>query len=445
MLHSGGGSFQLESLRTEADRSVPPPQSTPSDTKDDSSSSCEILSLPLGDDWLFKLLSGNIDLGNSPHQKIGRLQCTSEIIFSAFRLIIYMERENTQYASSTASGAKIYFLLNSCLFPEDIVRQDLFGPLFHELFNMYNDLSTCNESKEGDKDKAKSFILTCFKHSTAAKNNHHQDSVSEDQVLQLFYDHSTSSTTDGNKKKKIELSPRCMKAVDDFVSDICTAFLDYGAQYDIFTRSIRFLLMSGFPSRNRIILLNTLKDLLHLLTTEDETEKLVFSLSGHTTNFTSELALMQYDLKRSLSGGLPMRDGSSRDPSELLDTIASLLKRDKYNTLESGGFFYLYGTGYLARNLASSAVRCECGLNAMKQRFQMMTKGGMNHDVLSDIVSIANTLMEDSIGSVDTLVKVIMETCCNCNNNSKKSSYKWEENWDTTVLDLRKAFSSVPE
>eukprot|EP00957_Ditylum_brightwellii_P208185 15356209-Ditylum_brightwellii.AAC.1 len=89
---------------------------------------------------------------------------------------------------------------------------------------------------------------------------------------------------------------------------------------------------------------------------------------------------MQYDLKRSLSGGLPMRDGSSRDPSELLDTIASLLKRDKYNTLESGGFFYLYGTGYLARNLASSAVRCECGLNAMKQRFQMMAKGGMNHD-----------------------------------------------------------------
>eukprot|EP00957_Ditylum_brightwellii_P208186 15356209-Ditylum_brightwellii.AAC.2 len=189
MSHSGGGSFQLESLRTEADRSVSPPQSTPSDTKDDSSSSCKILSLPLGDDWLFKLLSGNIDLGNSPHQKIGRLQCTSEIIFSAFRLIIYMERENTQYASSTASGAKIYFLLNSCLFPEDIVRQDLFGPLFHELFNMYNDLSTCNESKEGDKDKAKSFILTCFKHSTAAKNNHHQDSVSEDQVLQLFYDH----------------------------------------------------------------------------------------------------------------------------------------------------------------------------------------------------------------------------------------------------------------
>jgi len=435
MSHNGGGSFQLESLRSEADRTAPP-QSTAPDAND-SSSSCEILSLPLGDNWLFKLLSGNIDLGNS-HEKTGRLQCTSDIIFSAFRLIIHMEKEKTQYARSTASGAKIYFLLNSCLFPEDIVRQDSFAPLFHQLFNLYE---SSDESKRGDNDKARSFILTCFKHSEA-KNSHHQDSVSEDQVLQLFYDHSASFTTDGDKKKKVELSPKCMKAMDDFVSDMCTAFIDYGAQYDIFTRSIRFFLISGFPSRNRIIILNTLKDLLNLLTTEDEMEQLGISLSGSTTNCPPKLGMIQQDLKRSLSGGLPMQDDSSRDAPELLDTIASLLKRDKCNTLESGGFFYLYGTGYLARNLASSAVKCECGLNAMRQRFLAMTKGGSNYAILDDIVSIALALMKDPVGNVDALAKIIVEICCNRDASAKLTHSNWEETWDTILLDLRNAFSS---
>jgi len=411
-----GGPFHIESLRCDADRSIPS-QSKSLDLQDEK---FEVLSLPLGSDWLFKLLCGKIDLGDDK-QKLARLENTTEIVLTALNLIIYTEKENTDYTMSIPCGSKFYFLLNACLFPEEIIRQDLFSMLFQQLFDLYS------SSTQEDQEKAKSFILSCFKHShtsaSSMKGDTDVDSITEDQVLELFF------SASGNEEKKMDLSPKYFKAVDDFMSDICTAFSDYGAQYEIFCVAIRFLLMPGFPSRNRIIVLNRLKDLLHLLTTQQETNNL---LCGSVLKA----------LERSLSGGLPMRDGSSRDSAELLDTMASLVNNDKYSSVHSGGFFYLLTVGYLARNLASSSIKCECGINAMKRRLT-----GIKQCLLDDIITVSFTLMKDSEGRRETLAEIIMNTCLKIN-DSEKFHYDWDklgysdEIWDKIVLDLKTAFTA---
>ncbi len=383
--HLGGGPFLLESLRSEADRSV---ESIPSS---DPNEKFEVLSLPLGHDWLYKLLCGKIDLGEEPQQKAMRLQGTSSIVISALKLIAYMEDDSSLYTKHIPSGSKLYFMLNACLFPEEIIRHDSFRPLFYDLFLRYY-LSNDQTSTE----KTRSFIVTSFRHSSyhhqrkdtsqKIQNKNHSE-ITEDQILALFFD------TRGGEEKKMKLSPKDLKALDDFLSDLCTAFTNYGAQYDFFCTSIRFLLTAGFPTRNRIIILNHLKDLLHLLTTETESKDLT------STSICQSLC-------RSYNGGLPMLDGSKRDPAELLDVMASLMKKEKYCNVHRGGFFYLYCIGSFARNLSSSVIRCECGLNAMKRRLC-----GMNKNILQDTFTVSSKLMKDRIGTTEVLVDIVVQTC----------------------------------
>ena len=372
------------------------------------------------------------------------MQNTSEIVIATLRLIIHMETANTQYTRDTPSGSKFYFLLNACLFPEEIVRHALFAKLFRELFNLYE-----TSQDQEDEEKAKSFILSCFKHSSCQQNIESTTNmkangfVTEEHLLKLFY----NST--GIEEKNMKLSPKYLKAIDDFIADICTAFTEYGAQYDIFCISVRYLLMPSFPSRNRIIVLNKLKDLLNLLTTEEESESLMTVGNHKNINSNINLSTICKALKRSLSGGLPMKDGSSRDPAELLDTIASLIIKDKYSSsVHSGGFFYLFAVGYLARNLASSSIKCECGLNTMKRRMK-----GMNEKLLDDIVTVSFLLMKDSDGSKDSLAMIIIDTCLtrNKNSSSEKALYGWKESsynddiWDKMIDNLRLQFTTVQQ
>ena len=321
------------------------------------------------------------------------------------------------------------------------MRQDLFTKLFHYLFRLYE----TSQDQEND-EKAKSFILSCFKHSSvqyniqSATNSKVNDCATEEEkVLKLFY----NST--GIDEKNMKLSLKYFKAIDDFISDICTAFLEYGAQYDIFCTSIRYLLMPGFPSRNRVIILNKLKDLLNLLTTEEESENLI--LAGSDNNNRIESSTIYEALNRSLSGGLPMKDGSSRDSAELLDTITFLVVKDKYSSsVYSGGFFYFFAVGYLARNLASSSIKCECGLNAMKRRMK-----GMNNNLLDNVVTVSFLLMKDSDGSKDSLTKIVFDTCLTTSNNSPsermldgwKESNHSDDIWDKMIAKLRMQFTNA--
>jgi len=415
--NSDGEPLNLESLRCGADLQLKPP--TVSDNPEIISRN-EVLSLPLGSDWLFKLLSGKIDLGEEPRQRSIRLQSTSNIVISTLKLILYLEKQNTQYTRNTKLGFKMYYLMNACLFPEEILRLDMFETLFRELFALYAK-SSSNEEHQG----AKAFMLACIRHTNKAdsltgarKNN---KLIADEKILDEIF-----SMADA-EEKKLNLSAKDLKAVDDFITDLCTAFADYGAQYDIFCTSIRFLLIPGFPTRKRILVLNSIKDLLHLLTTEEEFK----DMSGVS---------MLHSLQRSMSGGLPMLDNSSRDSAELLDTIVLLVRNKKISSLKSGGFFYLYAVGYLSRNLASNAIRCNCGFERMKQRLN-----GVEQPLLDDIISVCFALIQQSARSANQLARIVIE----CVTEEEDSWQRLEKNtfsdeaWDKIVLDLKQLYESV--
>ena len=413
MLAYGSKSLhQLESLRSEADRSMKPQ----GDTSDDSNEDFEVLSLPLGDDWLYKLLCGKIDLGNDPAEKEARIQGTSSVVISALQLIMNFDQRNKGFTEHIPIGSKFYFLSNVCLFPEELIRQNEISSLFKSLFQLY-----ATQLSEKDEVIARSFILSCFRHSTEQLRSKHigKASVTDDQIIEFFF------SSSGIEEKKLKLSPKYFKAVDDFISDICASFVEYGAQYEIFSKCIRFLLMPDFPSRNRLLILNRLKDLMHLLTTEEELQDL---------NCDS----IKKSLTQCFAGGLPIKDGSCRDSSELLDIIATYIKNDKCNTAEKGGFFYLFAVGSLARNLASSSIKCECGLKAMKRRMM----NGLQQSVLDHISTVALRLMKDEHATKQKLVDITIHTCL-AENRSEESVYQRQEIlsdnvWEKLVIDLQK-------
>jgi hypothetical protein len=184
------------------------------------------------------------------------------------------------------------------------------------------------------------------------------------------------------------------RALDDLVTDLCAFFLEYGAQYDCFIQCIRVFLNPCFPITTRIGMLTKINDVAYLLTTEAELD----DKSG---------SLLVYPLENCLSG-LPWKDDSKRDSALFLDLLATMLKGTKgsQRKLDRNNFVYLYAVGNLARSLASSSRRCECGIEAMKNRMR-----GMDASITCDIVSCAQYLLKSKDGISHDLVLGLIDIC----------------------------------
>lgn len=368
LLTSGIGPFGLESLRSETDKRAPPNESSGTDSTD-----LEPSILPVGQDWIWKLLSSSSSAKDS--ESDSAQQATEDIINAALRIIIHIENTKMPYADFIGKGSKMYFLLNSCFAPESVLRSQNFENLFLEAFSKYDTIST------GD---TKAFLTSCYFHSS-----HHRKSIMDgadyDKVLEVFFNH-TVGPNDMDM-----LSRKSVQAIDDFVNDLSTGFIDFGAQYTSFIYGIRFLLMPTFPIRIKKHLLEKIKDLLHLLTTQEELDN---------------PAKLQISLSKFLLGGNRLFDDSERDNPAWLDLLASTLSKMDTTIQRREGFFYVYAISSLARNLASSSVKCECGLKAMKKRLRNMPK-----PIYSDISTCAELCMQQKCSNAIELAAVAITAC----------------------------------
>ena len=419
----GKGPFTLESLRNETDLRD---YSTPN--------AIELHSplLPLESDWMWKVLSSS--LITEDEQKLEELSSAIEdaslVVKSCLSLLLSIELASSEvkFSSTLPLGTKMYHLLNICLLPEHVLRHDGVIELFDDLFNLYWQPSTMektiNEKRE--------FVLACYKHShnEASKSKlsiAEEDEAYDEKVLEIFYG---SHEKDGENSSRKEL-----KAVDDFIGDLCKAFTDFGAQYDIFVHTTRYLLTPYFPIRFRMKVLANLSDLLHLLTTQKE----MSNLEG------SEILSA---VEKSLTGGLPNKDGSKRDPPEFLDELSSLISRRDVTTGDlkfsatGTGFFYIFAVAHLARNLASSSLNCDCGLEKMKYRLKSNNVCSL---VLVDIVSAAFLLMK-SDGTGRNLAVAVQDVCIkkkglfNAFSDWKTGEKYNDEVWDSMIKSLKESF-----
>jgi hypothetical protein len=332
----GFGPFMLDSLLSDADQPGPTPHTSE-------------LVLPIGKLWLWQTLSGVVQMKEQAVVK-GTNEAAN-VVSACLRIVLELEQDEDSsgdksfgYASRIPLGAKLYYLLNVCLHPEEVLRDDRVVDSAEAVLDRY--------LHRLDRTSVHEFGKACLQHTAPAKKrrgaNEEEDKLDEkDQLLMAMF--SPESSNDA------ALSSEEMRSLEALLEDMASAYTDYGAQYNLFTKCIRLFLVPVFPSVIRCRTMQELRGILHLLTLSGESED----------QPCSEMVIL---LGQSVAGGLPQSDGSARDPSDVLDMATSLLSQGG-STRPLDGYMLCYTLSLLVRNLATSfSESSAAGLEASKKR-----------------------------------------------------------------------------
>eukprot|EP00986_Skeletonema_menzelii_P003397 scaffold1040_cov149-Skeletonema_menzelii.AAC.10 len=334
--------------------------------------------LPLGATWVLNVLSSTIT-SEEAHSEDGGITNATGIVAGALSILVQLEASCPLQVNA---GTKLYHLCNVCLFPEEILRDDSIAASLSSLFKRYD---------SNDSTVVRDFIKECFHHSRLSRAKKSTDEESSD--------------TDPSLAAEKLLLDDEMRALDDFVGDLCESFIEYGGQYLICARFMRVFLRRDFPIKITKSVTEKLQPILNLLSIEDETRD-----------------SLQLSLGQSMKGGLPSMDSSSRDSSALLDVFAAALK--KVNKLTRTDYFYLLAISFLSRNLASSFQRCECGLEAMKKRLS-----GVTSATFFDVVHTSKQLLCDKKGTKESMIGCVVERCLDDSTDLQRQDKDTQQLW----------------
>jgi hypothetical protein len=292
--------------------------------------------------WLWQVLSSTIDPPpeTSAQQRAELLRDATAVIVSSLELLTKMEMGSSTraYTSQIHPGTKLYHLSNSCLFPEEVLRHEKFEQLFCSLFE---DIA----SRDGYQSIPKAYVAACYQHSRTTRSKSvndgsgKKDDADEEKLLELF---------EGKPINAEEFSAKEVAALVDFVGDMCSAYIEYGAQYESLNHCIRLLLRCGFPPKARIEIITKLRGLLHLLTFQRELD--LRCSEGMATSLELSLAI-----------------DSQKEPPEVLDALANALSsKDPNDSIrrldaQTGGYAYYFAIASLAHSYASSIRSKEPG------------------------------------------------------------------------------------
>lgn len=269
----------------------------------------------------------------------------------------------------------MYYLLNVCLHPEAILRDDRIAEASIALFEKY--CSQLNETSLSELSQA------CLHHTEPTKKqvvDPEADQNTDEQEKALL-----DKVLNPNMKTTIDQSAEAMRSLEALLEDVISAYRDYGAQYSFFTKCVRLFLSPLYPPSIRCRTLQELRGMLHVLTLPDESK-------------SDEELLQDF-----LSGGLPERDGSTRDASNVLDAIAvAVTKENSSRNLD--GFFLHFAVATLGRNLAST-ISEETNLLSSKRRLSQIPGG-----VSSLVCDVASVLLK-TMGSRKELAAATVKAC----------------------------------
>lgn len=339
--------------------------------------------LPVGATWIWNVLSSTITSDEVKSEDRGIKHATG-IVADALSFLVQLERTCPLQVNA---GTKLYHLCNVCLFPEDMLRDDAITAYLDILFRQLYAVPESNDSVV-----VRDFIKECFHHSRLSRTKKSTDDE--------------SSGTDPSLAAERLLLNDEMRALDDFVGDLCESFIEYGGQYAICARFLRLFLRHDFPTKVTKSVAEKLLPILNLLSIEDETRD-----------------SLQQSIIQSMKGGLPSMDSSSRDSGALLDIFATTLK--KSTKLTRKDYFYVLAVSFLSRNLASSFQRCECGLEAMKKRLF-----GVTSATFFDIVFTSKQLLCDDRGTKESMVRCVIDRCLDDSADLQRQDKETEHLWN---------------
>jgi len=396
---AGFGLFQLDSLLSNAEL----PNSAPSAAKDNP----EDKSFPLGRLWLWQTLSGSIRMGDKA--VASGTKEAAEVIAAVLELILDLDETeeitNVGYAGQLSIGSKLYYLMNVCLHHEQVLRDERVLNSGEILLDRYLRNFGCNDSDVVD------FCQECLDHSghsaeKATKTDDEDEDALNGMDKKLLDKFSNALTIDLEDSK---ISSEQMRAMVAFVEDLTTAYRDYGAQYDFFTKCIRVFLLPLFPSLIRCRGFRELENMLHLLTIAAEFEDEV-----EMTNLVS----------KSLTGGLPAMDNSIRDDNDVLNAVAKAIASSS-RPLE--GYMRHYCIGTLVRNFAIS-LSMEQGVEISKKRLKRL-----GAKTVQSVCRATELFLQSYEGTKSGLVEaIICSSSCEYNDDLNDTS---EEQYVVQCLD----------
>jgi hypothetical protein len=367
---AGFGPFALDSLLSEADQVGP------------RSSETGELFLPLGKLWLWQTLSGFIRVNQGAVER-GTREATN-VVSSILGILLELEEEvevdstsSGGFTSLTPIGTKLYYLMNVCLHSEVVLRDDRVIDSAEAVLDRYcqklDDLSIVHFSK------------ACYQHTELPKQTlsggDQELEATDKKLLEELLNHPDSYIG-------ISLSQKEMRALEALLEDLVSAYRDFGAQYAFFTKCMRLFLSPIFPSSIRCRTLRELRGIIHLLTLPEEYEN---------------VSSMSKALAHSLSGGLPVVDGSTRDSSSLLDAIVSMLLQES-KTRPLDGFILNYSVATLARNLAISMSEQRMTIQSIKKRLEKL-----DNRVITLVCDVTSIFLREG-ASKTNLVKATIGT-----------------------------------
>jgi hypothetical protein len=323
--------------------------------------------LPLGSTWLLNVLSSTTIDSGAACDDMQSARNTIDIISHALALVLNLEFPSS-YTCNMNNGRKLYHLANVCLYPEGVLRENFVHTSVTCLYKHYVMMGSKTTL-------VRDFISACHHHSRLSKTEKNRAGRLVDLI-------------DGTQDESSIISSEQLRALDDFVGDMCDSYIEWGAQYDVFSNFMRFFLRTEFPSKIISSVLSKLHPVLNVLTLDEDRD----------ATFSS--------LVCSVSGGLPSFDNTQRDHSSVLDSMSDVLKK-RDRELSRNDYIYLLAVSVLSRNLSSSVQRCECGVEAMKHRLS-----GIQESILYDIIRVCEVFLGGD-GSKDTLIHCVMDICLN--------------------------------
>jgi len=222
------------------------------------------------------------------------IQNTIHVLVSSLEFILFLEGQNMVFTNQINIGIKLYHLFNTLLDQEEILQKKIISCYFMELFHLFTKQINPINFKV-----MKGFFSACYQHSSLSIKGHlAKDKQSRYDILSLL--NPTSPFDNLNSDE--------LKTIDDFVADLSSAFLEYGALYGPFIHAFRFLLRPWFTTKLRRITIRKITDLLQRLTTIQEDEDVFFSL------LTQAIA-------DNISGGLLISQEAPRNSYDFLDVF----------------------------------------------------------------------------------------------------------------------------
>jgi hypothetical protein len=393
---SGGGSFELQSLRSEVDYVQP-------------RATGEQLQLPFGPLWVWQILSGVIVVEDEDHEPTSNEVKSGEvaaIISSTLELILDLETSHDAfacwYATSFEIGTKLYHTVNVCLQPEPVFRTERIQLSVTCLLEIY----TASRF-----DWVKSFTGACKSHSLTKTRK------SDDHLGQTII----TSRSDEVKVKQLLLpqDDSSARALEDFVSDLCDAFVEFGAEYPVFAQCVRLFLLPDFPAPVRCLVLHKLRGVTHLLT-----------LAGDNVPRL---------LPRYLLGGLPDVDQSSKDDPTLTESLCATFHKSLGSRFESMGLVQSLAVAILVRSVAScvgstnddasgNLRTCSRRLGLVHRDLGVHVIQGASHFLLSN--GRLPDLIEATFAPLSTLPCSTIE-----------SAFENSREWDHLIAKLRLMYS----